>query len=844
MGDKKSYLKGNEMIRNRLPIEDILPEVREKLDLGNKLVLTAQPGAGKTTLVPLALLAAGWLAGRRILVLEPRRLAARAAAGYMARLLGEKIGQTVGYRVRLDSKVGKDTRIEIITEGILTRMLQADPQLPGVGLVIFDEFHERSLQADLGLALCLESQTVLRPDLRLLIMSATLDTERIAALLGNVPVLESPGRTFPVETYYRERPVEGNVMHAVCEAILQTLKNDEGDILAFLPGAGEIRQVESELHKRNLLPGIKIAPLYGNLPAEAQDRAIAPSVAGERKIVLATSIAETSLTVEGIGIVIDSGLMRVPQFSLRTGMTGLDTVRVSRASADQRRGRAGRLGPGVCYRLWTGREDDYLPQHNVPEILVSDLAALALELALWGVKEPEQLTWLDVPPEAAFHQARQLLYDLGALDAAGGITVHGRAIAAAGLHPRLAHMILKARELELGTLACDLAAVLSVRELTYREAGVRENDVRARVEVLQEFRRDAERQGFNRAACRLANQEALQMRRAFQIEADKEEDSKDCGLLLAFAYPERIAARRGNGGFLLRSGRGAVVVGKGEISYSPYIVAAEVDDTGTDGRVFLAAPLLKTDLLFYFKDQLETCETVGWDRAAHAVRSRVSIKLGALLLQEAPAAEPDPDKVLKALLEGVAQEGLGILPWTKQTAQLRQRMLFMHRCNNNWPNVSDEILLATLNTWLGPYVYGLASKNDLHRLNMAAILENLLSWEERRELEEGAPTHILVPSGQKIPVDYSDPAMPVLSVRLQQLFGLPDTPRIAGGLVRLTLHLLSPSNRPVQVTQDLASFWQSAYFDVRKDLQGRYPKHYWPDNPLMAEATHRTRPRH
>lgn len=832
------------MVRNRLPIEDILPEVREKLTTGNNLVLAAQPGAGKTTLVPLALLTAGWLAGRRILVLEPRRLAARTAADYMARLLGEKAGQTVGYRVRLDSKVGQDTRIEIITEGILTRMLQADPQLAGVGLVIFDEFHERSLQADLGLALCLETQAVLRPDLKLLIMSATLDAGEIAVLLGNAPVLKSPGRTFPVETYYRERPVEGSMVSAVCETILQALRENKGDILAFLPGAGEIRQAESELRKHNPEPGIHIAPLYGNLPAEIQDRAILPSTDGKRKVVLATSIAETSLTVEGIGIVIDSGLMRVPRFSLRTGMTGLDTVRVSQASADQRRGRAGRLGPGVCYRLWTKKEAEYLTPYNVPEILASDLAGLALELALWGVREPEQLTWPDVPPEAAFQQARQLLYDLGALDAAGGITAHGKAMAAAGIHPRLAHMILQAKALDLGLLACDLAAVLSVRELTLREAGSRENDVRERVEVLRNFRQGNDRQAFNRAACRLANREALQMRRVFQIEAKEEEERDACGLLLAFAYPERIAARRENGGFLLRSGRGAVVAGKGEISYSPYIVAAEVDDTKTDSRIFLAAPLLETDLLLYFNDQLEEGETVVWDQTAHAVRSKVSTRLGALLLRENPAAEPDPDKVLKALLAGIAQEGLGILPWTRQSSQLRQRMLFMHRHNHSWPDVSDENLLATLNTWLGPYVYGLTSKTDLQRLHMTEILDNLLSWEKRRELEEWAPTHILVPSGQKVPVDYSDPAMPVLSVRLQQLFGLTDTPRIAGGAVRLTLHLLSPANRPVQVTQDLASFWQSAYFAVRKDLQGRYPKHYWPDNPLLAEATHRTRPRH
>lgn len=826
---------------DRVPIEDVLPELKEKLESSNNLVLIAPPGAGKTTLVPMSLLTADWLNEKKILVLEPRRLAARAAAGYMARVLGEKIGQTVGYRVRLDSKAEAGTRIEFVTEGILTRMLQRDPALSGVGIVMFDEYHERSLQADLGLALCLEVQAILRPDLRLLVMSATLDAEETAHLLGDVPIVVSKGKSFPVTTCYREHSAGENIINTVCETVQASLYKDTGDILVFLPGAFEIHKTAAALKKLALPPGTRIAPLYGNLPQTLQDEAIARGNPGERKIVLSTSLAETSLTVEGIGVVIDSGLMRVPRFSLRTGLTSLETVRVSRASAEQRRGRAGRLGPGVCYRLWTVIEDSYLVAHNTPEILAADLAPLVLELALWGVREPQQLRWLDIPPEAAFAQGKQLLIDLGAIDARDSVTNHGRQLAEAGCHPRLAHMIVKGQELGMGFMACILAALLGERELTKRSTGEEGSDLRLRLELCCQALQGKDTAGSTEPSLRRVQQEVLHFRRLFQIAEGDVKAVDKCGLLLAFAYPERIGKRREDGRYLLANGRGAVLRDQGELAGRRYIAVADLDDRGTEGRIFWAAPLAENELLLTFKDSLKLEESIAWDTAAKAVRGRFFTTLGAIVVKEEPLVNPDPDKVAKALLLAIQNQGLELLPWTKGAVQLRSRLLFLHHLDPVWPDVSDEALIVSLDEWLGPYIYGLKSKEDLDRLNLVSILENLLSWEERSQLEEWAPAHILVPSGQKIPVDYKDPEAPTLAVRLQQLFGLTQTPRIAGGMVSLTLELLSPSNRPVQVTKDLASFWSSAYFEVKKDLQGRYPKHYWPDDPLKAEPTHRVR---
>ncbi|HMM19102.1 MAG TPA: ATP-dependent helicase HrpB [Selenomonadales bacterium] len=821
-------------------ILSILPQLRRTLGDQPNAVLVAPPGAGKTTRAPLALLKEPWLADRRILLLEPRRLAARAAARHMAALLGEEVGQTVGYRVKLDTRVGPATRIEVITEGILTRMLQSDPSLEGVGLVIFDEFHERSIHSDLGLALCLEAQSVLREDLRLLVMSATLDAQAVAGLLGAAPVLASEGRAFPVETRYLERSLEGPVEPAVVRTVLEALKIEQGDVLVFLPGAAEIRRVESRL--REALPDrtVRIAPLYGNLPPAAQDAALVPAPPGRRKVVLATSIAETSLTVEGVRVVVDSGLMRVPRFSPRTGMTRLETVAVSKAAAEQRRGRAGRLAPGVCYRLWTRWEDERLEARSLPEILSADLAPLALELAAWGATDPVRLLWLDPPPAAAFAQARELLQGLGALDGSGTITPHGRRMAEAGLHPRLSHMILRAAGLGLGGLACELAVLLSERDIF--RGGPGGADLRRRLEAARDLRRSGP--GPDEALGRRLRGELDYLLRQFQIRRGPDGDADKAGLLLALAFPDRLAQRRGDRRFLLRNGRGAAFPTEAEpLAGEAYIVAAELDDKGADSSIYLAAPVQLDELRNYFQDQITEEAAVAWDRAAQAVRARSLERIGSLVLKEAPLRDPAPEAVRVALLEGIKAEGLSVLNWTRAATQLRERLLFLHKQQAAWPDVSDGALDAGLAEWLGPYLYGVRSRADLQRVSVAQALEALLTWEQRRDLDEYAPTHIRVPSGQRIPIDYRDPDSPVLAVRLQEMFGLAETPRIAGGRTPLTLHLLSPARRPVQVTRDLASFWRTVYFEVRKDLLGRYPKHYWPDDPLSAPATHRARPR-
>lgn len=855
----------------RLPIDRVLPELKEALAGQVSAVLVAPPGSGKTTRLPLALLEEAWLAGRKILMLEPRRLAARAAARFMASLLGEKVGETVGYRVRLETRVGPKTRVEVITEGVLTRMLQADPALEDVGLVIFDEFHERSLQADLGLALAQQSQMVLREDLRLLVMSATLQAEPIAALLGDAPVVVGEGQSFPVETRYLSRRVEGRVEPAVVQAVFDALASTDGDVLVFLPGVGEIRRTEQLLAQQELGRGVKVAPLYGNLPQEEQDLAIALCAPGERKVVLSTSIAETSLTVEGVKAVIDSGLMRVPRFSSRTGMTRLETIPVARSSADQRRGRAGRLGPGVCYRLWTELDDRGLLAQSRPEILESDLAPLALELAAWGISDPSELMWLDLPPAHAFEQARELLQQLGALDERGKVTEHGRRMAELGLHPRLAHLVLRAVPLGVGGMACELAALLSERDLFQRGGGGAgagsgpgfggagaNADLRLRLEALR-YAEAAGRQelfwhqGFevNGSVARRVLMEARHWKRALGLSVERsgrsgeeKESVEMTGLLLAFAYPDRIGQKRAQGRFLLRNGRGAAFAEPQPLGQAEYLVCAELDDAGVESRIFLAAPVELAELERHFGEQMVEEAHVAWDRGGKAVRSRKRVRLGALVLKDAPLAEPDPDLALEALLKGIAQEGLGMLPWSKAAKQLRTRMNFMRQAApEEWPDVSDAALLGSLAEWLGPHVYGMKSREDLQGLHVVQILEGMLTWEQRRELDELVPTHIVVPSGSRVPVDYSDPESPVLAVRLQEMFGLQETPRIARGRVPLTLHLLSPAQRPVQVTRDLASFWANAYFEVKKDLKGRYPKHYWPDDPLAAMPTNRVRPR-
>ncbi|MBB6635148.1 ATP-dependent helicase HrpB [Cohnella thailandensis] len=828
----------------QMPVEQAIPELREALRDHGSVVLVAEPGAGKTTRVPIALLNEPWLGGKKIVMLEPRKLAARNAARYMASTLGEKVGETVGYRVRMDTRVGPKTRIEVVTEGVLTRMLQSDPSLEEAGLVIFDEYHERSLQADLGLALALQCRSLFREDLRVAVMSATLEAEPVAMLLDGAPIVRSEGRMFPVETRYASRKAEGTIEAEAAAVVLRALaEQEEGDVLVFLPGAGEIRRVESRLRAALADRAVDVAPLHGSLPQEAQDRALAPSEAGRRKVVLSTAVAESSLTVQGVRIVVDSGLMRVPRFSPRTGMARLETLPVSRASADQRRGRAGRLAPGVCYRLWTEEENRHLAPVGTPEILAADLAGLALDLAVWGVDNPEDLAWLDPPSPAAYNQACELLTELGGLTEEGKLSPHGEQMARFGVHPRLAHMLLRSAPLGLIEEASLLAALLGERDLLKGD-GARNADISLRVRAL----RDGGANVDERVRTRLLS-EASELRRSLEsIGAASAPPAKAApvedawGVLLGFAYPDRIGRRRGPGRYTLSIGRGAELPGGQLLAQAEYLVVAELDDQGQEGRVQLAAALAEADLERHFASSIRLEETVRWDAEAQAVRAREVRRLGAIVLSERPLAKPSPEKVAEALLQGLRQEGLAMLPWSRSARQLQERGVFLAAHDPAWPDWSDAALLDTLEEWLGPYLGGMKSRSDLQRLNLTQALESSLTWELRSMLDREAPTHIAVPSGSRIPIDYSNPEAPFIAVRLQEMFGLPDTPRIAAGKVPLTVHLLSPAQRPVQVTRDLASFWSNAYFEVRKDLKGRYPKHYWPDDPMEATATRRVRP--
>ncbi|UQZ36554.1 ATP-dependent helicase HrpB [Paenibacillus sp. PK3_47] len=826
----------------QLPIMQVLPELRATLNNNTAAVLIAEPGAGKTTGTPPAFLDEPWMEGKTILMLEPRRLAARSAAMYMAAGMGESAGQTVGYRMRMDSKVGKNTRIVVVTEGVLTRMLQSDPTLGDVGLVIFDEFHERSLHADLGLALTLEAQSVLREDLRILIMSATIDGERVSALLGGVPVVQCPGRTFPVETIYAPAKSDTPLEKAAAAAVRRALSEQAGDVLVFLPGEREIRRTERELAGGSLPAGTVLRPLYGQLPQAEQDAAVAAAVPGERKVVLATSIAETSLTIEGVRTVIDTGLRRTQVFSPRTGMPQLTTVPVSKASADQRRGRAGRTAPGVCYRLWSSEEHLRLPEDNVPEIMETDLAQLALELALWGVRDPAALPWLDAPPAAPYAQGTALLRQLGALDAGGAITPHGRSMAVLGAHPRAAHMLLRAAALGAAPLACRLAALLGERDLFKGPAG-QGSDLTLRVEALQRYERSAaDTGGADPGLLRAVLRESRNLEAQLQGAPHGKAGESSIGLLLSFAYPDRVGQKRGDGAFLLSGGRGAAMAEGQPLARSPYIVAAGVEARAGTDRIMLAAELPEEQLLKHHADNLAEEREVYWDKDSGSVKARRITKFGALVLKETTHERPSAEETEAILLRVVAEEGLHLLPWDKGTVQLRERMGFMHGLQPDWPDVSDEALTGTLEEWLGPFISGMRNLRDLQRLPLSRALENLLDWNSRQVLDREAPTHITVPSGSKVPLDYSNAGTPVLAVRLQEMFGQIDTPRIGLGRVPVLLHLLSPARRPVQVTSDLGSFWRSTYFEVRKDLKGRYPKHYWPDDPLQAVPTNRTRP--
>lgn len=830
-----------------LPVLESLPRLRTALAREGVAVLSAPPGTGKTTAVPPALLDEPWLGEGRIVLLEPRRLAARAAASRMAFLRGEAVGGSVGYRIRGESRVGPRTRIEVVTEGILTRMLQRDPALEGVGLVVFDEFHERSLHADLGLAFTLQSREILRADLRVLVMSATLEVEGVARLLGDAPVVEAAGRSFPVEVRYRRRPWTGRLEELVARVVPEVLEEEaEGDVLVFLPGSGEIRRVEGRIRERGLPSGVAVLPLHGSLPRAAQDRVLDPAPPGVRRVVLATDIAETSLTLEGVRVVVDGGFARVPRFDPRTGMTSLRTVRVSRASAEQRRGRAGRVAEGLCLRLWTEAEQATLPLRAVPEILEADLAPLALELARWGTRDPASLRWLDPPPAGALSAARELLQALGALDREGGLTPHGAEMARTGLHPRLAHILLTARGrgAESLALACDIAALLEERDPLPEDPEAVDPSLELRLALLAEGRRGRV-PGFDRMLLERVGREADRLRRRMGVEASSSgqralsRDPSPAGILVAPGFPDRLGmatpGRRGR--FTLAGGGSVSVDPRHSLADAPFVVAARVMGQERGGRLLLGAPLQEEELRAVWGTRIQRLDRVEWDEKAEAVSARWEERLGELILRSGPLQDPDPERVAAALLKGIRVRGWESIPWPPEARGLLARGAFLHAVDpEGWPDLSPEALLTGLETWLTPWIGGVRSMEALSKVDWMRVAESLLPPGGLPRLERLAPSHVEVPSGSRIRVDYADPSAPVLAVRLQELFGLPATPTVAGGRVPLTLHLLSPARRPVQVTRDLASFWRSGYAEVRRELRGRYPKHSWPEDPLAAEA--------
>ncbi len=823
-----------------LPITQVLPQVKQELLHNNRLVLQAPPGAGKTTALPLALLDEPWLEGKQIIMLEPRRLAVRSSAARMAELLGEKVGQRIGYQIKMESVQSKETKILIVTEGILTRKLQSDPSLEDIALVIFDEFHERSIHADLSLALCLESQSVLREDLKLLIMSATLNTHAISELLDNAPIIESEGRTYPVERIYLDpntaQPSKKELPHYIARKLMHILEKEEGNVLVFLSGIREIKTVE-KLLKASKPNDVTISTLYGNLTKTEQDRAIKAPPKGFRKVVLSTNIAQTSLTIEGIKIVIDSGLQNVSVFSPFSGMNALESHFISEDAATQRAGRAGRLSAGKAYHLW--HTPKILLKHDVPEILLADLTQMLLELALWGCEDIKTLSWLDLPPSTAINHAKTLLTQLGALDKQGTITAHGRAMSRFGLHPRLAHMMLKAKALDCTYEASLLAVIITEKDIYHQAHNT--SDLRERASVLHDVaqQRSINTNYINLKQCRIL------LANAKRIEKVQKEtlNSEILGLLLAFAYPDRIALLRhvNQGKYLLSNGKGAMLYQEDELFNARFLVISDLNAKATNATIFKAIELQRTQIETYLKDQIETYEAVTWNDEQERVEVRKISRLGAIVLKEMQVNNSEDSEVTAVLLDELEDLGLEVLNWSKEAKALKDRVNFVNQHSLNFPDFSDDYLLENMEEWLAPYLAGISTLRVCQNLDLHSILLGQLSYEQTQKLDMLAPAKLKVASGSKIAIDYSNWAQPVLAVRLQEMFGTKSTPTVLNGKVKLMIHLLSPASRPMQVTQDLENFWKNTYDEVKKELRGKYKKHYWPDDPLTAQATSKTK---
>ncbi len=811
----------------QLPVVEVIPEVLSLLETNNTLIINAPPGAGKSTIIPPALLEQQWLHGKKIIMLEPRRLAAKSIAARIADLLNEPVGETVGYRIRFESKVSSNTKLEVVTEGILTRMLQSDNALEEVSIVIFDEFHERSLHADLALALCREAQQVLRPDLRIMIMSATLNMPQLTSLL-KCPVVISEGKQYPVEIKYTGDNDTMLLPELTARTVIKAMQENEGDALVFLPGEGEIKKTAELLSKE--LREFSIHPLYGMLPFGEQQKAIMPNKSGNRKVVLATSIAETSLTIEGVRIVIDTGFGRISRFNPASGLSRLETVMVTKDSADQRAGRAGRLSAGVCYRMWTKATHERLIEHRVPEIMEADLTPLMLEMAMWGVHDIEKLTWLTPPPKAAIAMAIETLEQLNATENRL-ITDHGKALHALPCHPRIAHMLLKAKDDAAVALAADIAAILEERDSLPKESGI---DINLRIELLRRARNNGKIIG------RLSRIDKIsaQYRNMLNAEVDNGPiDVHETGLLLAFAYPERIAcARTGNNAqFQLANGKIATAGHRDDLANEPWLAIANMDARDGLGKIFLAAPLNPKDLLPMVKEKT----TLIWDIRKGGLQASKDLRIGSIVLKSTPIRDLKSEEVNQAIKSVLQTDGKQLLNFDEHTEQLQNRILSLRSWNKDesWPDMSTSTLLAGNFEWLLPLAIGARKNDDLKRINLTEAIKSILSWEQQQQLEKLAPEKITVPSGSTIPIVYFENGdTPVLSVRLQEVFGMADTPKLNNGNTPVVMHLLSPGFKPVQVTSDLRSFWNNTYFEVKKELQRRYPKHAWPDEPLEAKA--------